>query len=128
MIVIGLLLVLLAVVLGVVALFGLPTGTAVAWTFLGNTVSISPVTIFFAGAAAMLALMLGLWSMSIGSKRKARQHSELRALRKEQKQRDKLETQRPVDTRTGYTDRTADLRPEDRTTGRTDDGGSSSLR
>ena len=76
----------------------------------------------------MLALMLGLWSMSIGSKRKARQHSELRALRKEQKQRDKLETQRPVHTRTGYTDRTADLRPEDRTTGRTDDGGSSSLR
>ena len=95
MVVLGLLLLLLALVLGFLAFYGLPTAdTQIAWDFLGNHFQISPVAVFFLGAATMLMLLLGLWLLLTGTRRSARKARELRELKKQQKVAAKADAER----------------------------------
>lgn len=95
MVILGLLLILLALALGVLAFYGLPTAdTQIAWDFLGNHFQISPVVVFFLGAATMLGLLLGLWLLMSGTKRSARKSRELRELKKTQKAQAKADAER----------------------------------
>lgn len=120
MVVLGLILVLLALAAGVLAVYGLPTADAnkVSWDLFGNSLSISPTTIFFIGVAAAVALALGLWLMALGVRRSARKSRELRELRREQQHQGRATTetmptttpaaQRPVDRVGDQPDRTPD--------------------
>lgn len=92
MVILGLLLVLAALVLGALAVYGLPTsGAKVSWDFLGNSISISPTMIFFLGVAAAVALALGLWLMALGARHSARKRRELKDLRRDQRDLDRRE-------------------------------------
>ena len=85
MIVIGVLLILIALGATVLALIA-PSGAAqtIEVTALGFTVSASPMAMFFAGAAALVLLSLGLVLVSRGARRKASARKELHQLRKDQ--------------------------------------------
>lgn len=90
----GLIVIVLALVVGAAAFFGLPTaGTQVGWDFFGNHFQVAATTVFFLGAGTMLALLLGLWLLQSGLRRSARKSRELRALKKEQKHQAKLDAE-----------------------------------
>lgn len=95
MVILGLLLVLAALVVGVLAFYALPTASStVSYDIFGNQLSINPLTIFFSGVVAALLLLLGLWLLSVGAKKSARRSKELRDLRRDQKEQAKLDEQR----------------------------------
>lgn len=85
MVVIGLLLI---VVAGLAVAFAVLAGNVahatVALSALGVKVSVSPLTLFVAGAVALLLLLLGFALIRRGAQRKARERRELKSLRKQQ--------------------------------------------
>lgn len=90
----GLIIIVLALVVGAAAFFGLPTaGTQVGWDFFGNHFQLAATTVFFLGAGTMLALLLGLWLLQSGLRRSARKSRELRTLKKEQKHQARLDAE-----------------------------------
>lgn len=121
MVILGLILILLALALGFLAFYGLPTATTqISWDFFGNHVQISPVVVFFVGAGTMLGLLLGLWLLMSGTKRSARRSRELRELKKTQKAQARAEAERV------RTSPVVDERPSPATARFADDGRSTS--
>jgi membrane protein implicated in regulation of membrane protease activity len=57
--------------------------TAITLTGFGVTISASPLDLFIAGAVSVVLLGLGFALISRGTRRSARAHKELRALRKD---------------------------------------------
>lgn len=117
MVVLGLLLVLAALVAGVLAIYGLPTsGATISWDLLGNSVSLSPTLIFFIGVLSAIALALGLWLMSLGARRSARKRRELKDLRREQRENERIgqaeRGRRDEPRRTGVDPRTDSVRQD----------------
>ncbi|HEX4815059.1 MAG TPA: hypothetical protein VFV66_20140 [Nonomuraea sp.] len=79
MIFLGLILVLLAVGAGVLVL----TEESSRYILFGYTFELNQVEMFLAGAACGVVLLLGLWLLTTGSRRTARQRRRLRQARSE---------------------------------------------
>ncbi len=121
MIVLGLILILLAAAAVLFAVIATGTLTASPLSAVGITVSVTPLTMFIAGAVALLIVVLGLALISRGTKRSVHTRRELRHLRKE-----RANQPAAADAAAGGTTRTdagsgarraADRGPEDRSTG-----------
>lgn len=85
MIVLGIILILLAA--GAATFAAIATGAAtqaVELSAVGMSVTLTPLALFVSGAVALLLLVLGLWLVARGTRRKAQTRRELRQLRKEQ--------------------------------------------
>ncbi len=83
MIVLGLILILVAAAAVLFAVIATGTLTASPLSAVGITFSVTPLTMFIAGAVALLLVMLGLALLSRGTKRSVHTRRELRHLRKE---------------------------------------------
>jgi hypothetical protein len=83
MIVLGLILIIVAAVAVLFAVIATGTLTASPLSAVGITVSVTPLTMFVAGAVALLLVVLGLALISRGTKRSVHTRRELRHLRKE---------------------------------------------
>jgi hypothetical protein len=83
MIVLGLILIIIAAVAVLFAVIATGTLTASPLSAVGITVSVTPLTMFVAGAVALLLVVLGLALVSRGTKRSVHTRRELRHLRKE---------------------------------------------
>ena len=83
MIVLGLILILVAAAAVLFAVIATGTLTASPLSAVGITVSVTPLTMFIAGAIALLLVVLGLALLSRGTKRSVHTRRELRHLRKE---------------------------------------------
>ena len=83
MIVLGLILILVAAAAVLFAVIATGTLTASPLSAVGITVSVTPLTMFIAGAVALLLVVLGLALISRGTKRSVHTRRELRHLRKE---------------------------------------------
>ncbi len=83
MIVLGLILILVAAAAVLFAVIATGTLTASPLSAVGITVSVTPLTMFIAGALALLLVVLGLALIGRGTKRSVHTRRELRHLRKE---------------------------------------------
>ena len=83
MIVLGLILIVVAAAAVLFAVIATGTLTASPLSAVGITVSVTPLTMFIAGAVALLLVVLGLALISRGTKRSVHTRRELRHLRKE---------------------------------------------
>jgi membrane protein implicated in regulation of membrane protease activity len=84
MIVLGLILIVVAAAAVLFAVVATGTLTASPLSAVGITVSVTPLTMFIAGAVALLLVVLGLALIGRGTKRSVHTRRELRHLRKEQ--------------------------------------------
>jgi hypothetical protein len=84
MIVLGLILIIVAAAAVLFAVIATGTLTASPLSAVGITVSVTPLTMFIAGAVALLLVVLGLALIGRGTKRSVHTRRELRHLRKEQ--------------------------------------------
>jgi hypothetical protein len=84
MIVLGLILIIIAAAAVLFAVIATGTLTASPLSAIGITVSVTPLTMFIAGAVSLLLVLLGLALISRGTKRSVHTRRELRQLRKEQ--------------------------------------------
>ena len=83
MIVLGLILIIVAAAAVLFAVIATGTLTASPLSAVGITVSVTPLTMFIAGALALLLVVLGLALIGRGTKRSVHTRRELRHLRKE---------------------------------------------
>jgi membrane protein implicated in regulation of membrane protease activity len=83
MIVLGFILIIVAAAAVLFAVIATGTLTASPLSAVGITVSVTPLTMFVAGAVALLLVVLGLALISRGTKRSVHTRRELRHLRKE---------------------------------------------